>query len=240
MDEVYPGNELLKNLFKDCKNDLVKSASVKLLDANRMKSNLSDPHKRTTSIPNIHRLVFSGAFGCKFLPKERLLDVDLKRSSPIFKLFTLDRLNQVFGPCFVKCHPSKDTSFISPVSIFIGAQQDDNPWLQQENLVMPLRQLDNNRVVECFIPCGGIDPDTDEIPTWSEEISLKDIVPDLDKKCIYPLRLAGVGKITGYRDFNFAIVQPNQVKKDDYVISRGQWMQVVTSGKMHSTLVEIT
>ena len=132
---------------------------------------------------------------------------------------------------FCQVPSTKDTSFISPVSIFIGAQQDDNPWLQQGNLVMPLRQLDNNRVVECFIPCGGIDPDTDEIPTWSEEISLKDIVPDLDKKCIHPLRLAGVGKITGYRDFNFAIVQPNQVKKDDYVISRGQWMQVVTSGE---------
>ena len=236
MAESYPGNEMLKMLFKDYRNDLVQWASAKLLDANKMKSSLNDPHKRTTTILNVHRLIFSGSFGNKFLPEERSLDnVDVKRSSPNFKLQTLNRLNEVFGACFVKCHHSKDISFISPVSIYTAADpvhvQNEFPWLQQGSLVMPLRYLGGSDV-ECFIPCAGMDPDTDDIPAWSKEIRLNNIVPDLDpKKCIYPLRSAGEGKLTGYRNFNFVIIPPNQVKKDDFIVCRSQWMQVVTAGE---------
>ena len=68
--------------------------------------------------------------------------------------------------------------------------------LQKGARVIPLEETDS-----CF---HSSDPDTDdEVPVWVEEICLKDLIPNIDTKQLYPLRKPGIGKMSFMRSTNF-------------------------------------
>ena len=69
---AYPSTFLLKQLYKNLYVDLAMSVRQKLYDSNKMKSTLIDSHSKTVCLPDIHRTVFSGAFGSKFLNVEKV------------------------------------------------------------------------------------------------------------------------------------------------------------------------
>ena len=152
--------------------------------------------------------------------------VDLRRSSPIFKIVTLSRVENVFGGSFVKCHTSGD---ISIICLWLVVKNDvaDLEYLKKAAYVIPMNEIDD-KTIRCFLPCGGIDPTTDEVPSWSEEIMLNEIIPGYDVKDLYSLRKRGTGKMTTCRHTDFTSIVSGQVKEGDFIVCRGQWLEVGT------------
>ena len=101
---VYPTADVLKAFYRDQVSNLEKSVTKKIMEMNKMASNLNDPHRRIASYSDIHRFVFAGAFGKRFLPEEKsMLGISLKNSSPLFNIAYLSRVSDIFG-CAIKCH----------------------------------------------------------------------------------------------------------------------------------------
>ena len=97
-----PDVDQLKLFYKNYHDSLLNNVIVKIKESNKVKSNTADPHSRTVCIPDVHRLLFAGVFSSKFLIKEKsTVGVDLKRSSPIFDLQTLDRVKGSFSCWFI-------------------------------------------------------------------------------------------------------------------------------------------
>ena len=149
--------------------------------------------------------------------------VDLKTSSPVFHLTTVQRLDGVFGSSYVKCHSTGDVSLITPW-LEVNKVADVDKILQKGALVIPLEETSDT--IRCFHPCGGIDPDTDEVPVWAEDICLKELVPNIDTKQLYPLRKPGIGKMSFIRNTDFTSIISGQVFEGDLVVCRGQWHEV--------------
>ena len=225
---VSPGSDLLKQLYSDLYNSLLRICRQKLLDCNKMRSNLADPHCKTVTVAGeVNRLVFAGVFGRKFTAEERCISgVDLQRSSPVFNINNLTRLEEVLGGSFVKCHHSGDISLITPW--FVLNTQLNDEYLLKGTLLLPIRDMGTE--IRVFIPCAGLDPDTDMVPEWSKEICLKEITPQLDIKELYSLKIPGKGKISLIKNTDYTSIISGQVKEDDYIICHGKWMQVYAIG----------
>ena len=86
-----PTQSLLQSLYMNIFKTLRANVIQKLRDSNSMRSNLANPHERTLCITDVAQLVFAGVYGSKMLTKEKcLLGVNLSKSSPIFKLKTVE------------------------------------------------------------------------------------------------------------------------------------------------------
>ena len=151
---TYPGIDLLKNLYSDLYNSLIKTSRQKLLDSNKMRSNLADPHTKTiVAAADVNRLIFAGAFGKKFTVTERTVTgVDMKKSSPVFT-HNLKRLEEVFGGSFIKCHGSGDISMVTPW--FVLEKEKDTNFLLKGALLLRLEDLGD--IIKLFVPCAGLD-----------------------------------------------------------------------------------
>ena len=199
----YPDNNQLKQLYEDLHSSLIRTSRQKLLDSNKMRCNFADPHCKTVVAGEVNRLVFAGVFGRKFTLEERCVSgTDLKRSSPMFSIANLKRLEEVFGGSFVKCHNSGDISLITPW--FILNEQLHSEYLLKGTLLIPLEDLGVHMKV--FVPCAGLDPDTDMVPEWSSEVSLQEITPNLNIKELYSLKKTGRGKISLIKNTNFTSI----------------------------------
>ena len=86
----------------------------------------------------------------------------------------------------------------------------------------------NEERIECFLPCAGLDPDTDLIPSWCsvKGHDIRELVPDISPSQLLPLRKHGEGTLTGYKSTFFASIKSGQVEIGDLVYCRGQTMEV--------------
>lgn len=227
----YPGEIQLKDLYKNCHDSLLTSTRLKLKESNKMKSSLADPHSRTVIIPEIHKLVFAGAFSSKFLPTERsLVGIDLKQSSPRFNLDSIIRVDEVFQGAVTRIHGSGDTTVVTPwyhiTTDEMGSNSDD--FLQKGTLLLPIQQ--NHHTIKCFVPCAGLDPETDNIPTWCESYKINDVLPNINIKDLYPIRKAGIGKLSAINKQDYSSIPSGQIEIGDVILCRGQWMEVLVFG----------
>ena len=83
-------------------NHFIKQTNQKLYENNKVKSTHTDPHNRNLIIPNTPRLVFAKMYGTVFCPidviptESNSKTVDELRSSPMFSVKTLTKLQDVF------------------------------------------------------------------------------------------------------------------------------------------------
>lgn len=117
-------------------------------------------------------------YGKLFLPQEKTVQATAK-SSPTFSLRSLGRLEKILiSECLIKFHHGGDISIITswlilklPLELNAGTE---GCILQPGRLLIPLKENENSTTV--FIPCGGPDPDTDEIPSWCKLYDISDII----------------------------------------------------------------
>ena len=107
---------MLKDLYRNLFNGTAKSVKKKLKDANTLKSNFANPHNRQVVIPGVPRLLFSALYSGLLLPKENSRKVNPgKRTSPLFELKYLHRLEKVFSSdSLSKIHSGGDVTIIAP------------------------------------------------------------------------------------------------------------------------------
>ena len=99
-----------------------------------------------------------------------------EKSSPVFNITTLERLQQIIGNSrsIAKIHVADDVSIITPWLAFKAPYKDDGVDVEKGRLTIPLKEI--GEYVKVFIPCGGMDPDTDELPDWCEHYNISEII----------------------------------------------------------------
>ena len=80
--------------------------------------------------------------------------------------------------------------------------------------MLPIMEMEDE--IECFIPCGELDPDTDKTPTWCEDISLQRLLPKVDIKQLYALRINGLGKMSASRNCDYTSIVEGQIQEGDF------------------------
>ena len=214
-----PPNYMLKEMFENLSSLLIKNIKQKLIDSNKMLSSNIDPHlKKVVVSENVHRYVYAGTFGQKFLPKEKL-NVLQELKTPTFSLQTFDRVGEIFEIGGIKCHKSGDICIITPWSVLIDDIAGSMEFTKGK-LVIPIKE--KPEVITCFLPCGGLDPETDEIPSWAEDVLITDLFKGFDVKDFPSLQHKGVGKMSALRKQDYTSIASGQVNEGDYIICRGE------------------
>lgn len=226
---MYPSQKELKQLFKNYQESLKKAIVLKIRDSNKMKSNYADPHLRTLALPDVHRLVFETTVATKFKDSEKNEDVvDSKNSSPNYSLSSISRINEVFPNAVIRVHSSGDITLVTPWYVLNREMNIHENVFAKGALVLPVEQGDN--AFKCFIPCAGLDPDTNLLPSWCESYSIRQLVPDLNPMELYPIRRPGIGKLVALRGTEHGTIPSGQIEESDIIYSRGQWMEVYAYG----------
>ena len=128
-----------------------------------------------------------------------LKGVNLERNSPVYSLTNINRVREVFGDDFLKIHASGDISFVIPWYV---VQETAKPWLTKGTLIIPISAIGD--MVECFVPCACLNPDTDSVDDWVEIIKLKDIFQGLKRDQLK--KMQGDGKISIINKTDFASI----------------------------------
>ena len=200
---------------------------LKLRYGNLVRSNFSQPHVKSVFVPDVHRLLFSASFGLKFQLEEKNLDVDNSKSSPIFNLKTCQRLADVFSSTsLVKCHKSGDITIIARWS-FVCQQSPSLPsYITEGALVLPIK-YEKDEVI-CFVPCDGLDPETNNILSWVESIPISSLMP-FKITDHSNLKVKGMGKETFFSGTDYTSIPSGQVAIGDLIMFRGKVTNEVMS-----------
>ena len=219
--ESLPSINQLSDLYRDLSLNLKKQCTQKLNESNKMKSNFANPHLKTILISDTHRLFFAGAFGRKFTTSEMsLAGVNIERNSPVYSLSKITRVREVFGDDFLKIHSSGDISFVTPW--YVVEEPTRPSWLTKGALIIPISAIGDN--IECFVPCPGLNPETDSVDDWVQDIKLKDIFKGLKREKLS--KVQGDGKISIINKTDYASILPGQVCEGDFIYVRGEYYEV--------------
>lgn len=228
MAHSVPNYLLLKDFYTDVSGNLLKIISQKLRDSNRMQSNLNDPHLRSVNVPEVHRLVFAGIYANLFQPNEKEPSKCLEKDSPKFILSSQLRVSDVLSaPNTLKIHKIGDITLIAAWAV---VTEDVNSFIQSGKLVIPIKALDQNSSTLCFVPCEGLDPDTEEPPSWAMPVVMSDIVGPLHAKDFLGLKKRANGTITASHGTDYVSIVSKQVEPGDFVYCRGEIYKVSTVG----------
>ena len=234
-----PSLEILIDHFNKLTINAEKSISKKLKDASSTSSNATDPHYRSVVIPGVSRLVFANLFGKTFSAEEnKVLPENLKKSSPTFAIKSLQRTVAILGAApLVKCHSSNDITAIVPWlylnnefkfsynTTADGANTSINKeaYFSQGRLIIPLSFNAGSNTYKVFIPCGGPDPLTDQLPDYVESYHLDEIFPVVPEQLRLNKAVGTISLITGQ---DWAVIQRDQVCEGDYVFVRGVYLKL--------------
>ena len=158
------------------------------------------------TIPDIHRVLFAGA--SNFNTGEINRDsINLNKSSPVFSVNTMERLCSVFGGAknLAKCHKFGDISLITPWCVI---KKSINNCFIEGPKVIPIKIRGDK--TECFIMCEGLDPDTDQAPTWASNVPLNSLLQTLTEQDLLHIRKRAQGKITAFSGTDFVSMIPGQ------------------------------
>ena len=214
-----------RKFFEDHSNSFQETLKCKLKDSNKMKSSISDPHKRTVAIAEVHQFTYK-TFISKFFDTQK--QEDTSNTEPFF-MNCLNELSNVFSNSnMVKFHGSGDISLITPWSVVLElkeiSQGQKRFTLEAGALLLPVSK-DN----EYFVPCGGLD-ENDNVPNWCSEIDIRKLLPGLKPEDVYPLKQPGNGVMSGFKGMSFTSIRSGQVEIGDFLVCRGQYMQVLAFG----------
>ena len=184
----------LKGYFRNSMRNLQKNVYSKLRDSNTMKSNINSPHFQHVVISDVHKFLFKETF-VKLLEKKRVHP--LQKTVRRFELETLEYVSSFFGSKnILKIHPAGDILFITPWKK-VTADLAGIPFFTNNAIVIPLKETDNGKF-KCFFPCTGFDTETDELPVWTSEFKLSQIIESF-RVMDFPIlkkRKRGDGKIS--------------------------------------------
>ena len=108
-----------------------------------------------------------------------------------------------------KIHQSGDISLVTPwyvitedLTISFEDEGSTRNTSTKGSLAIPIKET-NGDIMKLFIPCAGLDPDTDQVPTWVTGYNIRKIIPEMDKMSLYP-RVSGNGKLSGIKAMDYA------------------------------------
>ena len=175
----------------DCAKNFFELTKQKIRDFNKAKSTINDPHKRTVVSYPVHKKIYQLALEERFVEKEKMYST--ASGCSVFNIQTLTRLNDVFGAeHIIKVKPEGDILLVCTWAAV--RSQSSTHDLNTGRLVIPLKSSPgindddfNNETFEVFVPCGGPDEETNEIPEGFSQIPLHDVIPGSSLINVVPL-----------------------------------------------------
>ena len=76
-----------------------------------------------------------------------------------------------------------------------------------------------------FIPCGGPDTETDEVPGWVQSISTKDVCENIDKGKLPVIPGNGISSEIK-KGYNYFLALCDQFREGDIVVFNGEKLVV--------------
>ena len=203
--------------FSDYKHYLVQQLAAKLYENNTWKSFSINGHTRDLNIPGIHRFVFEE------FSKETGQEKEDRLTFNNIKSIT----DSLIGVDLTRFHKNGDISIVAPWGIplvDVIKFTDDKIYNNQRNsYVMCLEDglgINNNNNIRVFLPCGGPDPETDEIPEWVENVRV-DQLCNINVDRLPVQKSNGVCSKIKKGDEYFTCLK-DQVEEGDYVMFNGE------------------
>jgi len=235
-----------ERVFVDTCANLKRNVEKKIKDSNTMKSSLINPHYRTISLPNVHKVIFASTFG-KLLKTEEQVCSSSRRHSPKFQIKTLSRLQKLISSeSLFRQHPSGDISFVTPWSKFtedtyLMFENNLGSQIETGRLVIPLTESEDDFKV--FVTCPGLDDD-DRIPDWVIDFYPNDIGLSIPSSQLREEK--AVGTITLDRKLidSTSICTGQNICEKDFIRVRSSFFQVRGIGpdpfKGNSNMIRFT
>ena len=223
----YPAKNELQSFFQNSIDFFGETMTKKIYDINVLKSSNINPHCRELQINNVHRLLFESAVGKKFKADEKSR-IDDKHME--FIVNSIKRIYSVVGKNvnLVKVTKSGDITLAAPW----GVLNDDVPipdmeYSIEKNTFVGLLDI-NETLAKVFVPCGGPDPDSDEILPWVEQVNISDICIMHDESLI-TLPGEGLCQKIDSGDINFLALR-GQFEENDIVVFNKERVHVYALG----------
>ena len=154
-------SKILIQIYNDQFSFLQKTISKKINQNNTFKQG----NKRDFTVENIHKILYSQFVISKVSAAERIgttFEINFKY---------LDRVNDVFNCSPVRFHYNGDITIVTPFGYCLNDIDHCNFEIEKGTIVFPLSNKNNT----FFIPCGGPDPETNEIGNHIKEIQISEI-----------------------------------------------------------------
>ena len=138
------------------------------------------------------------------------------------------RLGKVFSSeSLLKIHAGGDVTIIAPWMVTTeNIVVSETTTFEPGRLVIPVKEIEDK--LQVFIPCGGPDPDTDNLPTWCRSYNISnELISILPEHLKYS---RGVGVLTGIAKQDWTVIKRDQVDEGDFIHVRGQYLEVMSVG----------
>lgn len=237
MAEMKLGVEALEKIFKSYVENLRKIVKNKLNDNNNSKAFSVEGHQRLLTLPGHHRLTFMVMFSNAFNDSDEVVEQKDKKFISI-SIETMERLGKLLSFCnFVRHHKNGDITIIAPWGVIDDDEANDDHddgnihlLLEKNTFFLPIK--DEETYIKAFVPCGGPDPETDELPRWSRNVRLDEIVPlssiSIEKVQKIASRGTTCEKIS--RGDDYFICMAGQIEVGDFVQFNGERVRAAIVG----------
>ena len=200
----------------------VAALEKKVKDNNKIHLSSGERLEKSVVVERIHKNVFEGAYGTKYTPDE------VANRHMSYHLRSLDKIAEMMSSVMVRVYSSGDICIVAPWAV-LTSPLDDNREFGAGKLVLPVTKGPVATV--CFLPCGGLDFDTDQVPTWADKISITRLVSKFDVKLHPAVWRQGRGKFTVGRKKKEASIVKDQIKIGEYIRSRGASHEIISVDK---------
>ena len=167
-----PSKDILLQFFNSSCSFLEKAIRKRIYDVNNWKNNVKGS-LREISLDNIHKFAYSQAIISKVSSNERV------GTSFQVKLSSMHRISDVCTSSLVRFHHNGDMTLVAPwahlTADFKGADAEVNEQVDREKgtIVFPIEIKD--AVTRVFIPSGGPDAETDEVPKFVRDVKVSEL-----------------------------------------------------------------
>ena len=212
--------------MKDLVTSTVTAVSTKVRDNNKIHIGGYETVEKMIAIDRVHKRVFHEAYGKSFDRSESTFDGKDK----VFALRSLDRVNSIIGVPAVKVLGTGDMCLVAPWAMLTqGIDTGETADFGPGKLVLPITKGPIATV--CFLPCGGMDYETDELPTWAVRVNMSTLYPSFDVKLHKACWTEGRGKMTTEKKTNHVHLFPGQVEVGDFLLINNEAKEVYTVGE---------
>ena len=223
----------MEKVFKESVANLRKMVVKKVKDNNNIKSNYIEPHHRLCTIPNVHRWWFAKLYGGHFYKNEFDRGTSTKTNSPLFTLYTLERLLQfVSTETVLKIFPAGDAAIICPL-VKINAPvtvlfcSESSKTFEEGQLALCLKETETMFYV--FFMCNGLEED-DSIPEWVESVNISEVIGTVTPGLYNEEKGRGIIDLDPkMRDCSFVDAE-QEVEDGDILRIRGSYYEVLGVG----------
>ena len=218
-----PPEGLLRSFYNQSVSNFITYLCKRVNEVNITKSSAINPHRRESVMGNIHRLVFT-VLGRNFKVNERKV---ITQKNVEFNIHSLERIYEVFSKINLsRFHKTGDITIAAPWAYIKSDTTVDDIEIEQGSIVMVININNHTNLARVFLPCGGPDPETDNIQPWVKDVKVASLCR-IDLDTIPSKKSVGISSKIKKRE-NWFIALKGQIEPGDVIKFNKEAVKVYT------------